>query len=127
MHRRSSIVAGLLAVSILIFFPCTSFLEAQACKVSSAAQLPEHASGCLRHSSQPQHRSDLPSAPVSKQCCVNSHPAAIPTAVSSPRPALVRIIVADIEADPASIFLILGSSTTVIPNNSPPGASPLRI
>jgi hypothetical protein len=121
-------VAGLLAVSILIFSPCTSFLEAQACKAASAAQqLPEHASGCHQHASPAQHPMDLPSAPARGQCCVNGYHAAIPSGVSSPRPAVDRVFFANDGASAALSFLAPESSPSVVSANSPPGFSPLRI
>lgn len=67
-------------------------------------------------------------APVSYQCCINGHQAAIPQAMYSPHPLFAQLSTLDSgeEFSSASAFSSY-SSMIVIPASSPPGIAGLRI
>jgi len=67
-------------------------------------------------------------APLSYQCCVNGHHAAVPPATFSARPLLALFPKSHGGEDfsPASV-LAPHFSTVVTPSSSPPGIAPLRI
>jgi len=75
------------------------------------------------------HMPRLPArAPVSYQCCVNGHHAAIPQPSFSPRPLLALFSTPDSGEDvPQASVLSAHFSTVVVPASSPPGIAPLRI
>jgi len=67
-------------------------------------------------------------APLSYQCCVNGHHAAIPQATFSARP-LLALFPKSHGAEGFSLASVLAAhfSTVVAPSSSPPGTVPLRI
>ena len=89
----------------------------------SAALHPVHLAGC--HS----HRPTTPShSPVSYQCCLNGHHAAIPSAAFSFHPLVARISALDEGAPVAAASLPELHCASAVPTNSPPGTgTPLRI
>jgi hypothetical protein len=93
----------------------------------AAAVFPEnsagHPAGCHGHGPA------TPSpAPISYQCCVNGHHAALPNASFTNRSVQVRVcglaVAQQLRLDSASDRF---SVMFVVPSNSPPGAAPLRI
>jgi hypothetical protein len=75
------------------------------------------------------HVPELPSrVPVSYQCCVNGHHAAMPQATFSARPLLALFSKSDSgENFSLGFALSAHSSIIVVPSSSPPGIAPLRI
>jgi hypothetical protein len=66
--------------------------------------------------------------PVSYQCCVNGHDAAIPQATFQARPLLALFSKSDGGEDfSLTSVLVPHSSIIVVPSSSPPGIAPLRI
>jgi hypothetical protein len=75
------------------------------------------------------HMPEQPSrAPVSYQCCVNGHHAAIPRATFQARP-LVALFSKSDGGENSSLASVLAAhfSMIVTPSSSPPGIAPLRI
>ena len=75
------------------------------------------------------HTPEQPSrVPVSYQCCVNGHHAAIPQATFSARP-LLALFSTSHGGEDFSLASALAAdfSTVVAPSSSPPGLLPLRI
>jgi len=67
-------------------------------------------------------------APVSYQCCMNGHHAAIPQATFSPRPLLAQFSKSDSREDFSGPFALSPHSSIIVtPASSPPGIAPLRI
>ena len=66
--------------------------------------------------------------PVSYQCCVNGHHAAIPQAMFSARP-LLALFSKSHGGEDFSLASVLAAhfSTVIVPASSPPGIAPLRI
>jgi hypothetical protein len=113
MHGILRMVAMLLLLTMMAGLPA-----AQAMPVPLA-----HAAGC--HS----HRPETPSpAPISYQCCVNGHHAAVPIVSFALHFALAEVISSD-GVDGPSLALLLGvnSAPSIFPSASPPGVAPLRI
>lgn len=82
-----------------------------------------HPAGC--HSHVPANSSP---APISFQCCVNGHHAAIPNAAFTIRPLEAQICgLSDASALRSHFAHDRLSVLFVVPSNSPPGAVPLRI
>jgi len=110
------IAMGLLA-AIFIALP-----GAQALSAFSIAPA-RHPAGC--HSHSPATPSPTP---LSYQCCVNGHAAAIPNAAFSNRPLEAQVcgmaVAQQLRLDSSSDRL---SVLFVVPSNSPPGALSLRI
>jgi hypothetical protein len=90
--------------------------------VFSAAR-PVHLAGCH------DHRPTTPShTPVSYQCCLNGHHAAIPSAAFSARPLVARPSALDDGAPVAPASLPSHRLEAFATHaNGPPGAAPLRI
>lgn len=66
--------------------------------------------------------------PVSYQCCINGHHAAIPQATFSARPLLALLSKSDGGEDFSLASVVAAHfSTVVAPSSSPPGLAPLRI
>lgn len=67
-------------------------------------------------------------APLSYQCCVNGHHAAIPQATFSARP-LLALFPKSHGGEDFALASVLAAhfSTVVAPSSSPPGIAPLRI
>jgi hypothetical protein len=78
---------------------------------------------CQRHMPEQPSR-----VPVSYQCCVNGHHAAIPQATFSPRP-LLALFSKSHGGENFSLACALAAdfSTVAVPSSSPPGIAPLRI
>jgi hypothetical protein len=66
-------------------------------------------------------------APVSYQCCVNGHHAAVPSATFSLQPLAVELSSSDNRHPFSVAFSDLLSPMISPPSASPPGAAPLRI
>jgi hypothetical protein len=67
-------------------------------------------------------------APVSYQCCINGHHAAIPQAAFSPRPLLAQFSKSDCGEEFSRVSIVSAHlATIVVPASSPPGIAPLRI
>ena len=69
-----------------------------------------------------------PRVPVSYQCCVNGHHAAIPQATFQARP-LLALFSKSHGGENSSLASVFAAhfSTVVAPSSSPPGVAPLRI
>jgi len=77
------------------------------------------------HGQMPEQPSRVP---VSYQCCVNGHHAAIPQATFSARPLLALFSKSE-GGQNSSLASVLAAhfSTVIVPASSPPGIAPLRI
>jgi hypothetical protein len=116
MQRSSGMIAVLLLVVTAAAVPgahALAFLTTQ----------PAHPAGCHNHGPA----TPVP-APISFQCCVSGHQAAIPIASFSsiPHDAGLCGLAAD-EPHRPGFALDRHSVMFVVPSNSPPGAAPLRI
>ena len=95
----------------------------------ASAQAPDHS---IPQSKLPPCHGQMPEqpsrVPVSYQCCVNGHHAAIPRATFQARPLLALLSKSD-GGENFSLASVLAApfSTVVAPSSSPPGFTPLRI
>jgi hypothetical protein len=80
-----------------------------------------HPAGCHRHAPElPSH------APVSFECCVNGHHAAMPSAIFRNSPATSQFAACD-DSHQFSVVAAPTFEVRVNLSSSPPGAAPLRI
>jgi hypothetical protein len=116
MQRTSGMVALLLLVVTVAAFPGAHAL-------AFSATQPAHPPGCHHHGPA------TPSpAPISFQCCVTGHQAAMPNASFSPGDLAARLC-ALAAGEQFSQGFALGRlpAMLIAPSNSPPGTAPLRI
>jgi len=110
MHTTSRLVAVLLL--------CTMASAMPGLRAFARSATPTHPVGCHGHAP----------APLSYECCVNGHHAAMPNLAFSTRPPLAQA--ASLEPDQkilqASDFF-RHCTVSVVPSYSPPDAAPLRI
>ena len=118
MARTSRILAV-----ILLFTTAAALPGVHAFALSNAQPVQSHPAGC--HSDKPTTPAPTPT-PVSYQCCVGAHHSAIPNGAFSSQPPVTQSFAANTDEGVCSriTFHFLAQ---VIPSNSPPGATPLRI
>jgi hypothetical protein len=111
---------------VLLIATAAALLDAQTMPITAAAA--SHPAGC--HSRAPiDHAPAIPSpAPVSYQCCVSGHQAALPNVAFSLRSN--SALLCDLESG-ASVGSDLAPNSLlvvfVVPSDSPPIVAPLRI
>lgn len=114
--------------AMLLLFTLAAMLDTQA--ISFPAAKPGHVAGC-HGAAAPSPRPANP-APVSYQCCVNGHHAAIPNASFSLRTSLRTVDaqlcrLQDGEGAHSDCVPLLNSALSATDSGSPPGIVPLRI
>lgn len=119
MHGISRMVVVLLSLTVATALPGAHELPFPAAQAG-------HPAGC-------HHQPATPSpAPISYQCCVSGHGAAMPNAAFSLRASLrtmaARFCSFDASNGPLrDIVPFVHSAVLVVPSDSPPGIAPLRI
>lgn len=114
MARTLFLLVPILLITVVVALP-----GAHAFAFSFSATQPS--SPCHGHTPAKQ-----PAAPVNYQCCGGSHDAAVPSKIFSPRPLLTRPD--DLDASPDVVLTgLFHSLLFVVPADSPPGLTPLRI
>jgi len=133
MKFRSKILGLLLIAALLMATLATRPLAGAVAVADHApsAALDERLAGCHAHGGQslplsPLPRSPLP-APVSYQCCLTGHDAAVvPDSISPQPPAQCTPVPPQIESLLTGYFFG-GLEVPMVPSAEPPGTTPLRI
>jgi hypothetical protein len=131
--KYESKILGLLLIAALVMATLTTRSSAVTVAADHApsAALGERPAGCHAHGGQSLPLSPLPHsplpAPVSYQCCLTGHDAAVvPDSISPQPPAQCAAVHRQIE--PLLTGYFLGDfEASMIPSADPPGMTPLRI
>jgi hypothetical protein len=136
MKFGSKILGLLLIAALLIATLATRSLALAVADHAPSAALDERPSGCHAHGGQslpPLHNSALPHsplpAPVSYQCCLTGHDAAVVPASTSPQPpAQCQYTQVTLQIESALTACFLGDlEVSMLLSADPPGTTPLRI
>jgi hypothetical protein len=124
-------MAALLLLSMMMTMTMT-VAALPALPMMPQAGLSPQLAGCHGHrSGNRSHnpsQNPLPAPPVSFQCCVNGHHAALPSAMFSSRPLPAQISDSDREAKlPVDSALTGNFAALLLPSVSPPHPAPRRI
>jgi len=127
--KYESRILGLLLIAALVMATLTTrslAVTVAAADHAPSAALDERPAGCHAHGGQSLPLSPLP-APVSYQCCLTGHDAAVvPDSISPQPPAQCAAVHRQIE--PLLTGYFLGDfEVSMIPSADPPGITPLRI
>ncbi len=130
--KYESKILGLLLIAALVMVTLTtrSFAVTAAADHAPSAALDERPAGCHAHGGQSLPLSPLPHsplpAPVSYQCCLTGHDAAVvPDSISPQPPAQCAAVHRQIE--PLLTVYFLGDFEVSMIPSDPPGITPLRI
>jgi hypothetical protein len=135
MKFRSKILGLLLTAALLMATLSTRSLAVGLAVADHApsAAVDDRLAGCHAHGGQslpsaPQPRSPLP-APVSYQCCLTGHDAAmVPVSTSPQPPAQCQYAQVTLQIQsPLTAYLLGGLEVSMVPSAEPPGTTPLRI
>jgi len=131
MKYESKILGLLLIAALVTATLATRSLAVAGADGAPSAAVDERPAGCHAHGSQSLPLSPLPHsplpAPVSYQCCLTGHDAAVvPDSISPQPPAQCAAVHRQIE--PLLTGYFLGDfEVSMIPSADPPGMTPLRI
>jgi hypothetical protein len=137
--KFGSKILGLLLIAALMATLATGSLEVAVAVVGTdhgsapSAALDERPAGCHAHGGQSLPLSQLPYSPlpepVSYQCCLTGHDAAVVPASTSPQPpAQCQYTQVTLQIESAvTIYFLGGLEVSMLLSADPPGTTPLRI
>ena len=133
MKHGSKILGLLLIAALLMATLSTRSLALAAADHAPSAAVDERPAGCHAHGGQSLPLSPLPHsplpAPVSYQCCLTGHDAAVVPASTSPQPpAQCQYAAVTLQIESAvTAYFLGGLEVSMVPSAEPPGTTPLRI
>ncbi len=134
--KYESKILGLLLIAALVMATLTTrslAVTVAAADHAPSAALDERPAGCHAHGGQSLPLSPLPHsplpAPVSYQCCLTGHDAAVVSASTSPQPpAQCQYAQVTLQIQSAlTAYFLGGLEISMLLSADPPGTNPLRI
>jgi hypothetical protein len=131
--KFGSKILGLLLIAALLMATRSLAVGVAVADHAPSAALDERPAGCHVHGGpslpfSPLPRSPLP-APVSYQCCLTGHDAAVASASTSPQPpAQCQYAHVTLQIESAvTTYFFGGLEVSMVPSAETPGTTPLRI
>jgi|ERR1700687_696852 len=126
--KFGSKILGLLLIAALLLATRSLAVAIAVADHAPSAAVDERQAGCHAHGGKSLPRSPLP-APVSYQCCLTGHDAAVMPASTSPQPpAQCQYTRVTLQIESAlTVYFLGGLEVSMLLSADPPGMTPLRI